>query len=333
MNQVTDYVNIMAYDMHGPWETETDNHAPLYERSWDTDATNNIDYIINYWITKGLAPSKINMGIPLYGKSWTLNYTYTSDPTLPAPGLGSGAAGPLTGLPGFLGYHEICNYVKTSNWNMVVDPDHLIGPYASSPTEPITWVGFDDPEMANVKSLYVLEKNLGGAMVWDISTDDFRNTCGGGNNPVMTSISRTLLTNTTSSTTVRTSTPDGVTSTVSSSTSTTTKITTPDGVTSTATSSTTSSASTTTIAITSTTANSITSTEETTSQTNGNTEKTTRASTTRKTTEARTTVPSTASTPFESVGTTTTKNNGGRIIPHWQILLLVFGITLKTLRF
>ena len=187
--------------MHGPWEPQTDNHAPLFKRSWDTDITNNIDYIIKYWISKGLQPSKINMGIPLYGKSWTLSYTYTSDPTLPAPGLGPGAAGPLTGQAGYLGYHEICKFVKTGNWVVVIDPDRLNGPYASSPAIPKTWVGYDDPDMANVKSLYVLEKGLGGAMVWDMSTDDFRNTCGDGPNPVMTTISRTVLTNTSSFTT------------------------------------------------------------------------------------------------------------------------------------
>ena len=68
--------------MHGPWEPQTDNHAPLYNRSWDTDITNNVDYIVKYWISKGLQPSQINMGIPLYGKSWTLiefNDTYTLD--------------------------------------------------------------------------------------------------------------------------------------------------------------------------------------------------------------------------------------------------------------
>jgi chitinase len=87
-NQTADYINIMAYDMHGPWENLTDHHAPLYEREWDTDKTNNIDAVVRYWVYNGMSPSKLMLGIPLYGKTWTLSSTYTEDPTLPAPGLG-----------------------------------------------------------------------------------------------------------------------------------------------------------------------------------------------------------------------------------------------------
>lgn len=183
----------MTYDMHGPWENKTDHHAPLYARQWDVDATNNIDSIIKYWKTKGLPSSKINMGIPLYGRTWTLNYTYTSDPTLPAPGLGPGAAGPFSQQQGYLGYNEICKNIKENRWVVEDDPEYRIGPYAHSPNVPMTWVGYDDAAMASVKSRYAMDRNLGGVMVWDLSTDDFRNVCGDGANPVMTEISRTLL--------------------------------------------------------------------------------------------------------------------------------------------
>jgi chitinase len=218
LTETADYINIMAYDMHGPWEPLTDHHAPLYKRDWDTDETNNIDAVVQYWKDSGMPSSKLMLGIPLYGKSWTLDYTYTEDPTLPAPGLGPGAAGPLTNLPGTLGYNEICNYVKNENWAVVVDPTFQIGPYASTPSVPKTWVGYDDPVMANVKSRYVLDRGLGGAMVWDMSTDDFRNTCGDGPNPIMTNISRTVGVTTSTTTTS----PAATTTTTTASTSTTT---------------------------------------------------------------------------------------------------------------
>lgn len=215
--QTADYINIMAYDMHGPWEPLTDHHAPLYQRDWDTDATNNIDAVVRYWVVKGMPSSKLMLGIPLYGKTWTLGSIYTEDPTLPAPGSGPGAQGPITAAPGTLGYNEICKYVKTENWEVVVDPEFQIGPYASSPNVPKTWVGYDDPVMAHVKSLYLLGKGLGGAMVWDMSTDDFKNLCGDGPNPIMTNISRTVGVST--STTTTTKTTAGGTSTTSRSSS------------------------------------------------------------------------------------------------------------------
>ena len=55
-----------------------------------------------------------------------------------------------------------------------------------------TWVGYDDADMIIHKGKYILSKNLGGAVVWDISMDDFQNSCNGGINPLLSSLSRTL---------------------------------------------------------------------------------------------------------------------------------------------
>lgn len=192
MAQTADYINLMAYDMHGAWEPQTDHHAPLYKRDWET-VDNNIDYIVKYWIDKGLSADMINMGIPLYGKSWTLGTSV--EPDFQALGAGEGVAGPFTGLAGTLGYNEICKYVKTDGWQSVDDPDQLNGPYAVSASNPKTWVSYDDTKMAGVKSQYVLDNQLGGAMVWDISTDDFHDRCGDGANPLMTTISQTVISN------------------------------------------------------------------------------------------------------------------------------------------
>ena len=77
---------------------------------------------------------------------------------------------------------------------MVQDPLAKMGPYAFSKAN-LNWVGYDDPAFAVVKSKYVLSMGLGGAMVWDISTDDFGNLCGGGANPIIKAISQTVLSN------------------------------------------------------------------------------------------------------------------------------------------
>lgn len=185
-----DYINLMTYDMHGPWENQTDHHAPLYKRPGEV-IDNNVDYIVNYWMQKGFPAEKINLGIPLYGQSWTLGYSVEPKPV--TLGAGPGAAGPWTREAGTLGYYEICLNIRNGGWEAVEDPEHLNGPYAFSSSAPKVWVGYDDINMAAVKSQYVLENQLGGAMVWDISTDDFRNNCGDGANPLMTTISETVL--------------------------------------------------------------------------------------------------------------------------------------------
>lgn len=196
----------MTYDFHGAsWEPSTANHhSPLHNRPGETKNANS-NYSISYWVAKGFPASKINMGIPLYGQSWKL----TSNSVVPpAPANGPGPAGTYTGQAGFMAYYEICTAVLKNSWTVTRDPNNALGPIAVSPTSPKTWVGYDDPAMANVKSNYILSKGLGGAIVWDISMDDFRNTCGGGANPVMTAISNTLkntpLTSTTTTTAITT---------------------------------------------------------------------------------------------------------------------------------
>jgi chitinase len=176
--------------MHGPWEPETaDHHAPLRKRSFET-ADNNVEYSVDYWIENGLSANKINLGMPLYGHSWKLS----SDVTVPpAPASGVGAPAPFTGVEGYASYFEICQAVQNDGWEMVVDPDQFIGPYVLSPTNVVSWIGFDDVAMVTTKSNYILSKGLGGAMVWEVSLDDFRGSCGSGVNPLLTAISRIVL--------------------------------------------------------------------------------------------------------------------------------------------
>ena len=63
--------------------------------------------------------------------------------------------------------------------------DLKIGPYAYKGNQ---WVGYDTPKSAKNKASYIVEKGLGGGMIWDYSTDDFGNKCGLGVYPVMSAI-------------------------------------------------------------------------------------------------------------------------------------------------
>ena len=44
------------------------------------------------------------------------------------------------------------------------------GPYAYNGNQ---WVGYDTKNSAETKANYILSENLGGAMFWETSTDDF----------------------------------------------------------------------------------------------------------------------------------------------------------------
>ena len=48
--------------------------------------------------------------------------------------------------------------------------DIAIGPYAYKDNQ---WVGYDTINAAKEKAKYIVSKELGGAMFWETSTDDF----------------------------------------------------------------------------------------------------------------------------------------------------------------
>ena len=50
----------------------------------------------------------------------------------------------------------------------------LINTIMSSLYQNNQWVGYDDPSSAVVKANYIVNNNLGGAMFWDLPSDDFR---------------------------------------------------------------------------------------------------------------------------------------------------------------
>ena len=72
LNKHLDFVSVMTYDYHGQWDKKTGHIAPIYEHPDDFDKTFNVNYTINYWINHGMTRSKLILGLPFYGQSFTL---------------------------------------------------------------------------------------------------------------------------------------------------------------------------------------------------------------------------------------------------------------------
>ena len=194
--------------MHGQWEySVADHHAPLYQRPSDMNAYGNIDFIVSYLIDTSITTpwdptpvpaidaDKITLGIPIYGRSWELSAWGAGSTTPPCDAAGGGLPGQYTEEKGFMAYYEICLNLlnQTSPWTKQVDPTHTIGPWAYSSSDPKQWVGYDDLEMIEIKTQFIVDRGLGGAMVWDIAMDDFTNVCGDGVNPIMNAIHKSMV--------------------------------------------------------------------------------------------------------------------------------------------
>lgn len=75
------------------------------------------------------------------------------------------------------------------NSSFIGDPTHRYGSYAYRiPDENGNyglWVGYEDPESAQSKASYVVNKNLGGVAIHDLTNDDFRGSCTGDKYPIL----------------------------------------------------------------------------------------------------------------------------------------------------
>ncbi|XP_076290346.1 uncharacterized protein LOC143213900 isoform X3 [Lasioglossum baleicum] len=197
LNEYLDFINLLSYDYHSSYEPAVNHHSPLYpleednEYNYDSELT--IDYTINYLLKKGASPEKIILGIPTYGRSYTL---FNRDATeLGAPADGPGTEGDATREKGYLAYYEICESLSQSDdWEVVQPNSKAMGPYAFKDDQ---WVGYDDEDIVKLKAKYANEKNLGGIMFWTIDNDDFRGKCHDRPYPLIEAAKQALLTDST----------------------------------------------------------------------------------------------------------------------------------------
>jgi chitinase len=69
MDEYVDIWNLMAYDYAGSWSNVTGDQANLF-RSTDVPASTPFDTesVIEYYTSQGVSPTKIVLGMPLYGR-------------------------------------------------------------------------------------------------------------------------------------------------------------------------------------------------------------------------------------------------------------------------
>nr|XP_035935476.1 chitinase-3-like protein 1 isoform X2 [Halichoerus grypus] len=167
ISQHLDFISLMSYDFHGAWRQTTGHHSPLFRGQEDasSDRFNNVDYAVSYMLRLGAPADKLVMGIPAFGRSFTLASSKTS---VGAPISGPGLPGRFTKEEGILAYYEICDFLRFATVHRLTGQQV---PYATKGNQ---WVGYDDRESVKNKVQYLRNKQLAGAMVWALDLDDFQ---------------------------------------------------------------------------------------------------------------------------------------------------------------
>jgi len=91
-----------SYDLHGGWEKVTGEHTALTSKADDTDT---VEDGVGNWIKGGAPPSKLVLGLAVYGHGWTL--VNKADAGVGAAASGPSQPGPYSNAAGILTYAEI----------------------------------------------------------------------------------------------------------------------------------------------------------------------------------------------------------------------------------
>jgi len=111
---------------------------------------------IHWYINQGVAPSKIVMGMPLYGRS----FANTQGPGTPFKGIGGGSweqgVYDYRTLP-LPGAHVFRDDKALASWTYDYQTKEM--------------VSFDSEEVAKWKGEWIKKEGLGGSMFWELSGD------------------------------------------------------------------------------------------------------------------------------------------------------------------
>ena len=157
-HQYLDYINVMCYDFYNGWYYQTGHHANLYTSTEEMFQKNSGEEAINRLIKTGVPSDKLVLGIPFYGRMWEKVIPINN-------GLYQTAMAPGVIIP----YWDIVEKLKSRKYLKLYD-ESAKASYLWNAQDSI-FISWETPKEIQLKSEFIKEKGLGGAMFWEYSLD------------------------------------------------------------------------------------------------------------------------------------------------------------------
>ncbi|WVR09441.1 hypothetical protein IAU60_006508 [Kwoniella sp. DSM 27419] len=160
MDESLDFWNVMAYDFAGSWDSVSGHQANLYA---DNPHASSVDKAVRFYSHQGVHPSKLVIGMPVYGRA----FTNTDGIGAPYQGVGEGS------WEGGMWDYKALPHPGAQVYN-----DHRLGAsYSYDPAKRVL-ITYDTQPIVTQKAQYINQNRLGGAMFWELDADKAEETGG-----------------------------------------------------------------------------------------------------------------------------------------------------------
>ncbi|KAF4778701.1 hypothetical protein HER10_EVM0009051 [Colletotrichum scovillei] len=159
MEAFVDFFGFMAYDLHGFWDEDVKTLGKIVRGQADIREIGN--NTVPLWFD-GLDPKKINFGLAMYGRGYTVSDKSCNG--LLCSFSGPSKKGECTDSDGVMSLGEIKNLIK----NKGLKPNYLKDSLMKELTWDDQWIGYDDEETFKDKKAWADGQCFGGTMIWSI---------------------------------------------------------------------------------------------------------------------------------------------------------------------
>ena len=160
--EYVDWINVMSYDLHGIW----DSNDPIGNHVLAHTNLTEIKLALDLYWRNSIDPSKLNLGLGFYGRSFQL-----SDPSCSSPGClfkGGAAPGVCTDNSGTLSYREIMQVIDGNGLSPYYDKENAVKYITWNSDQ---WVSYDDQDTFQQKIKFSNDLGLGGILIWSLDQD------------------------------------------------------------------------------------------------------------------------------------------------------------------